>query len=199
MKRALKISGYLLALAASLIGAVCWLAYTAAGLQFISVMAEHFIPGLELRAVNGRLIDRVDIGELRYQQDVTHVHINHFSFHWSPWQLLENKLHIHTLRVGSATIKTPSAPTTKSSSSAPTTLPQLPLNIIVDDFKLQKTQINDVSIKHLTFAGEVNNKSIHLRAFSILTDKDEVQASGKLMWRKPYQADFKITGKKKKK
>ncbi len=180
-----------------LLGTLTWIITTETGLQILTQQIQLWSPGkLTLQTVQGRLWDRFILTDLHYQHQSFKLQLQHFEFSWEINALWEKRLHIKRLWLDNITLHTTPSPSTKP--APPFQLPnlKLPLQIAVDDFKIQQLTLQPpdtqpLHIDHLELRSITTDKLI-LQHFHIDSPLLHLQASGQLGFKQPHPLDLKL-------
>ena len=87
-----------LALLLVLLGTLAWLAGTESGLQLAwQYLVRPAVPELAVGEVSGRLVDRITVGELRYETGELLFAARTLELAWRPTRLFDGVLQIETL------------------------------------------------------------------------------------------------------
>ncbi|KHD07630.1 hypothetical protein PN36_04045 [Candidatus Thiomargarita nelsonii] len=126
-----------------LFSTLAWLISTESGLRFIVAQAQQWSPGeLKIDTLQGRLLDKMRLTGLSYQDKETTMQVDSFLLNWDSSALLGAKLHVKQLHIDGIDLDLPKSEEEKE--SAPLSIPdiELPVQIALDD-----VQINQVTIK----------------------------------------------------
>ncbi len=124
----------------ALVGGVLLLA-SETGLQLLWRYLQPQLPEqLEIGAVEGRLIDRLALRDLRYRDAGTEIQVGHAWLSWNPWGLLRGQIHIREIVVTQASLRSLEVAQTSPPSPRPAALPRLP-NLQVDQIDLRQWQL----------------------------------------------------------
>jgi translocation and assembly module TamB len=192
MKRKLAIALLIIAVP---VAAFVWLMWTEGGLRATGAMLARALDGkLQFEELSGRLVDHVQIGGLRWQNDTTTVEVKAIGLHWSPLALTRGELDIASLQIGETNIAT-------RSSDDPPKVPEtlsLPVRITIGQASIGPLHINDQLIFDQGSARLSTSSDIYaLKQLSLRRGDTNVAASGTLGMHKPYalNLDSNLAGK----
>ncbi len=128
-----------------LIGALTWLLSTQSGLHFAAFRIPTWF-GVHISAdkLEGTVLQGFNAKQLNVKMEGLDIRSESLNFDWQSKELLQRKLHIKELAVGSTHIKT--SPTAPKPESPPATLPDsvgLPLQVAIDDLYLGKLYLEE--------------------------------------------------------
>lgn len=121
---------------------LAWLISTESGLRFLVAQAQQWSPGeLKIDTLQGRLLDKVSLTGLSYQDEETAVQVDSFLLNWDISALLGTKLHVKQLHIDGIDLDLPKSEEEKE--SAPLSIPDinLPVQIALDDVQIKQVTI----------------------------------------------------------
>ncbi|MEN8215763.1 MAG: translocation/assembly module TamB domain-containing protein [Pseudomonadota bacterium] len=125
-----------------LMSTLAWLISTEAGLRFIVAQAQQWSPGeLKIDTLQGRLLDKISLTGLSYQDEETAMQVDSFLLNWDSSALLGAKLHVKQLHIDGIDLDLPK--TEEEKESAPLSIPdiELPVQIALDDVQIKQVTI----------------------------------------------------------
>ena len=100
----------LLAFILLIIFSVLFLSVTDPGLKVAFAITSKFVPGtLKADEISGRLINKIEISQLEYNNKDIHIYIKDFKLHYLPLKLLYGRIDIKKLYINTANIHLPKA------------------------------------------------------------------------------------------
>ena len=118
-----------------------WLVNTGSGLAFALRLASSLSDDrLQAEQADGRLSGPLSIGELRWQDGETRITAGEISLDWTPAALLQRRLQIEALSIGSLHIDSPDS---EAATSEPADL-QLPLAVQIEALRITRVHYGTV-------------------------------------------------------
>jgi translocation and assembly module TamB len=147
---------------------LAWLAGTESGLRFLVARSLPFLPlDAQPQSVHGRLVGPLAIDRLVVDAPGVSGTIERIELDWRPTALFRRVLHLRLVRIVAPQLQlSPAAPDAEPDSGKPAAFP-LPLNLVVDDLKLQDGQFRRghaliASELQLAFAGRLTGNRLEL-------------------------------------
>ena len=178
-----------------LLGFGVWLIQTTSGTRFTLDMVEWVSLGhVRFKEIDGRLADRLKLGELQYQDQTELVVISGLELEWHPWSLWRGELEIENLQASK--LQVASKP-----SNTPTRAPQslhLPIDVNVKQAALGQLHLADwladgthqkyFSLRAMTAKARAQNDQYHVQA-TAQSDWGKLDAQGKMAMASPFALD----------
>src|SRR5574337_1274527 len=79
---------------------LAWTATTPAGLRLAARVAASLAPGLEIEAPSGTLLDRLELGRIRWTGPLREIEAKEVVLQWRPSRLLDRLLRVEQLEIG---------------------------------------------------------------------------------------------------
>ena len=214
MKRLLLISGTGLLLSCVLLAIVAyWLLLTVSGarwgLEYLSTALDR---QLTYTGVDGTLSGPIAFGNLDYRQGDLHITATDVHLTWKPAALLNRRLVVTSLDVGTLTISVPVTRSEQNGSMSPT-IPdiQLPLDLSLDKITINNINVinqqQQYAVRHLFFSASSRSRLITIKRLDLDSDILSLKLSGTLRtqknlphkltidWRYRATADSRISGR----
>ncbi|HSW14779.1 MAG TPA: translocation/assembly module TamB domain-containing protein [Solimonas sp.] len=102
---------------------VAWVLGTPAGTRFGIGQLQHWVPGLQIGAVEGSLLGPLELRRLVFENEGVRVHIDRARLDWRPWSLWLRRLRIRDLDVGHVQVWVKDQPPDNTPSDPPVSLP----------------------------------------------------------------------------
>lgn len=155
MKRVLLITGTLIILV--FVTGMLYLTHSEAGLQWLITKAAHFVDGLSITSVQGRLSGPMKIRGIIYKSGESSFGIDEIALDWKASRLIFLEAHLSSLKVEGVTIIT-AGQTGQAEPAADLPKISIPLKIV-----LKKGVINNISIMQSGAQNPVNIQTVLLR------------------------------------
>ena len=141
MRRLLRWGFYSLVLLVVVVaGMLAWIGGTESGLRFVLAL----VPGLETGTVQGRLFERVELRQVRYQQNGgVDLKLDAAVFAWHPAELWSRRVHVAELRAGGIEVILPPA----AQADTPKEKPQVPEIELPVDLRIDQVQVDKLRIR----------------------------------------------------
>jgi len=146
-----------------------WGVSTEGGSQWIIRQASQFVPGkLEIAQIEGKLISRIKVVDVKYQQDDLNVTVAEAELQWMAAALLSSLLHVEKLTVTGVAVQLPPAQPSPEApeTSEPFAMPdiQLPIGLQLDDVHITQVTIQPdegqaIEVEEIIIKGEVQEKA----------------------------------------
>lgn len=168
---------------------------TPAGLQAGLWLADRIAPGnLRVSGVEGRLLDRFSIRQLRYQDGELDIRIEALAIDWQPGALLEACLTVNRLAADTIDVSLPAQPATESESTAI----NLPLAIDLQQLAIGKLQLHTVqgerTIGHIRLNAHTEDQRVMIETLRLHADIGDVvvqlDANGNISVQSPWQHEL---------
>lgn len=198
MKRALKITGAVVALLVLVVVAALWyVAGTNSGLRWALGVAERSTAGkIAVGDSQGNLLRGVELHDLRYRDTGLELQIAQVRLRWGPLALLHGTLQIKTLYARDVRIRT--RPTDEP--AQPSTFPpqiQLPIGValdeaVVDGLRLTQNDQPPVVVERIELGGAVRGDRFRIAQLSVRTAQLQASAQGRLQLSGDYSMDVSL-------
>src|SRR5574337_762347 len=171
---------------------LAWTATTPAGLRLAARVAASLAPGLEIEAPSGTLLDRLELGRIRWTGPLREIEAKEVVLQWRPSRLLDRLLRVEQLEIGE--LRVASRPD-GTPAQAPIDL-QLPVAL-----QVERVRIGRLGLDTLTDKGpepglelsaiegrlESDGQRHTLEALRLTTARLAVEASATLAGRPPFE------------
>src|SRR5574338_22914 len=171
---------------------LAWTATTPAGLRLAARVAASLAPGLEIEAPSGSLLDRLELGRIRWTGPLRQIEAKEVVLQWRPSRLLDRLLRVEQLEIGELRV----------ASRPDDTPPQAPIDLLLPvALQVERVRIGRLGLDTLTDKGpepglelgaiegrlESDGQRHTLEALRLTTARLAVEASATLAGRPPFE------------
>jgi translocation and assembly module TamB len=201
----------LLAFILLIIFSVLFLSVTDPGLKVAFAITSKFVPGtLKADEISGRLINKIEISQLEYNNKDIHIYIKDFKLHYLPLKLLYGRIDIKKLYINTANIHLPKAQPVKQKKENKDTvdltkyfgansinIPKItfPMQLSLDDVSLHDVSLQSgkaaaTNIKDVKLIAHTSGHSIEIKKCSFAAKPYRAQLQGTIQLQEPFKVQL---------
>ena len=181
-----------LSLLVSLFAVLYFFLATSAGVQFVLQQ----VPGLQVAQVEGRLLNRLQLQGIQYQQGDMQAKVDSLEFDWRFLALLGLHVHVEQLKLVGVQLNLPTSPEeAPAESESLTRLPDidLPVSIQLDDISIENFSLQQgeqsLQLASVRLRAETQDEHLHIQELSL---QQFAYAPMLQLQQASLQADFKL-------
>ncbi|PKM12604.1 MAG: hypothetical protein CVV13_04640 [Gammaproteobacteria bacterium HGW-Gammaproteobacteria-3] len=151
--------------------------------------------GTSVETIEGTLLHRLTLKNVRYQSTTERLTLDSFSFNWEASALLTGVVHIQAITADHVFLETLAEPEPTPDGTA-FTLPEIPLTIIIDAVDLGPLHYQDTRtetlIERIQLTAQLRNRKLHLTRLAVQMPQLDIQGQGEVQLHQsfPMKAQF---------
>ncbi len=176
------------------------LAGTESGTRLLVQTIPKVVPQLQLDYFNGKLLSRLELSNLQFDDDAQQLRVEHLVFSWRPRALLNRTLHVEQValtRVAHKTLATDKAQTEQQ--TADFQLPErvdLPVDIVLEQLLVTDLTLESANdkqhVERIEIGARTNDSELIIDNVAIDHSTASAELSGSLALAMPYETDLAI-------